>query len=192
MHNYRFGNRLIASAMAALMLVSSTSALAYATRGTTRTSVNSTSVNRSASVNSASVNRSASASSASVNRSASVNSASVNTANVNRNVNVNSTTVNVNRNVNVNTGCCYNNVGTAGAVRYRLPPTMEKARQAKTDVYGYMLGTVSLDQLRVFIAAAEEGSFSAAGRRLRRAQSLVSQAISNLEGQLNVKLFDRA
>ncbi len=55
-----------------------------------------------------------------------------------------------------------------------------------------MLGTVSLDQLRVFIAAAEEGSFSAAGRRLRRAQSLVSQAISNLEGQLNVKLFDRA
>ena len=116
MYNYRFGNRLIASAMAALMLVSSTSALAYATRGTTRTSVNSTSVNRSASINSASVNRSASASSTSVNRSASVNSASVNTANVNRNVNVNSTTVNVNRNVNVNTGCCYNNVGTAGAV----------------------------------------------------------------------------
>ena len=105
MYNYRFGNRLIASAMVALMLVTSTSALAYATRGTTRTSVNSTSVNRSAS-----------ASSASVNRSASVNSASVNTANVNRNVNVNSTTVNVNRNVNVNTGCCYNNVGTAGAV----------------------------------------------------------------------------
>ena len=111
MYNYRFGNRLIASAMAALMLVTSTSALAYATRGTTRTSVNSTSVNRSASVNSASVNRSASASSTSVNR-----TASVNTANVNRNVNVNSTTVNVNRNVNVNTGCCYNNVGTAGAV----------------------------------------------------------------------------
>lgn len=55
-----------------------------------------------------------------------------------------------------------------------------------------MLGAVSLDQLRVFIAAAEEGSFSAAGRRLRRAQSLVSQAIANLEGQLNVKLFDRA
>jgi DNA-binding transcriptional LysR family regulator len=46
--------------------------------------------------------------------------------------------------------------------------------------------------LRVFIAAAEEGSFSAAGRKLRRAQSLVTQTVANLEGQLNVKLFDRA
>ena len=54
-----------------------------------------------------------------------------------------------------------------------------------------MLDAVSLDQLRVFIAAAEEGSFSAAGRKLRRAQSLVSQAILNLESQLGVKLFDR-
>jgi DNA-binding transcriptional LysR family regulator len=55
-----------------------------------------------------------------------------------------------------------------------------------------MLDAVSLDQLRVFIAAAEEGSFSAAGRKLRRAQSLVSQAILNLESELSVKLFDRA
>ena len=54
-----------------------------------------------------------------------------------------------------------------------------------------MLEAVSLDQLRVFIAAADEGSFSAAGRKLRRAQSLISQAILNLESQLNVKLFDR-
>jgi len=44
-----------------------------------------------------------------------------------------------------------------------------------------MLDAVSLYQLRVFIAAAEEGSFSAAGRKLRRAQSLVSQAVANLE-----------
>jgi DNA-binding transcriptional LysR family regulator len=50
---------------------------------------------------------------------------------------------------------------------------------------------VSLDQLRTFIAAADEGSFSAAGRRLRRAQSVVSQTLANLEGQLGVKLFDR-
>ena len=48
----------------------------------------------------------------------------------------------------------------------------------------YMLEALSLDQLRVFIAAAETGSFSAAGRKLRRAQSLVSQTIANLEGQL--------
>ena len=55
-----------------------------------------------------------------------------------------------------------------------------------------MLDAVSLDQLRVFIAAAEEGSFSAAGRRLRRAQSLVSQAVANLEERLKVRLFDRS
>jgi len=54
-----------------------------------------------------------------------------------------------------------------------------------------MLDGVSLDQLRAFIAAADEGSFSAAGRRLRRAQSVVSQTVANLEGQLGVKLFDR-
>jgi DNA-binding transcriptional LysR family regulator len=55
-----------------------------------------------------------------------------------------------------------------------------------------MLDGVSLDQLRTFIAAADEGSFSAAGRRLRRVQSVVSQTLANLEGQLGVKLFDRS
>jgi DNA-binding transcriptional LysR family regulator len=54
-----------------------------------------------------------------------------------------------------------------------------------------MLDGVSLDQLRTFIAAVDEGSFSAAGRRLRRAQSVVSQTMANLEGQLGVKLFER-
>src|ERR1700686_3235161 len=55
-----------------------------------------------------------------------------------------------------------------------------------------MLDGVSLDQLRTFIAAADEGSFSAAGRRLRRAQSVVSQTMANLEGQIGVKMFDRS
>src|SRR6202158_2175022 len=55
-----------------------------------------------------------------------------------------------------------------------------------------MFDGVSLDQLRTFIAAADEKSFSAAGRRLRRAQSVVSQTLANLEGQLRVKLFDRS
>ena len=54
-----------------------------------------------------------------------------------------------------------------------------------------MLDAVTLDQLRIFIAAADEGSFSAAGRKLRRAQSAVSQTLANLEGQFGVKLFDR-
>src|ERR1700687_5103215 len=55
-----------------------------------------------------------------------------------------------------------------------------------------MLDAVTLDQLRTFIAAAEQGSFSAAGRKLRRAQSVVSQTLANLEGQLGVVLFDRS
>ena len=55
-----------------------------------------------------------------------------------------------------------------------------------------MLDGVSLDQLRAFIAAVDEGSFSAAGRKLRRAQSAVSELISNLEGQVGVALFDRS
>ena len=54
-----------------------------------------------------------------------------------------------------------------------------------------MLDGVSLDQLRTFIAAADAGSFSAAGRRLGRAQSVVSQTLANLEGQLGVQLFER-
>src|SRR3984885_2008272 len=54
-----------------------------------------------------------------------------------------------------------------------------------------MLDAVTLDQLRTFIAAAEEGSFSAAGRKLRRAQSVISQTLATLERQLGVKLFDR-
>ncbi|OUM03975.1 LysR family transcriptional regulator [Variovorax sp. JS1663] len=55
-----------------------------------------------------------------------------------------------------------------------------------------MLEAVSVDQLRTFIAAAEEGSFSAAGRRLRRTQSVVSQTLANLEAQIEVQLFDRS
>ncbi|BEU98560.1 LysR family transcriptional regulator [Acidovorax sp. DW039] len=55
-----------------------------------------------------------------------------------------------------------------------------------------MLDAVTLDQLRTFIAAADCGSFSAAGRRLGRAQSVVSQTLANLENQLGVQLFDRS
>ena len=50
---------------------------------------------------------------------------------------------------------------------------------------------VSLDQLQVFITIADEGTFSAAARRLRRAQSAVSYAVGNLEDALGVQLFDR-
>ena len=52
-----------------------------------------------------------------------------------------------------------------------------------------MLDAVTLDQLRTFIAAADQGSFSGAGRKLRRAQSVVSKTLANLEGQFGVKLL---
>lgn len=55
-----------------------------------------------------------------------------------------------------------------------------------------MLDGVSLDQLRTFIAAVDEGSFSAASRKLLRAQSVVSETVSNLEAQIGVPLFDRS
>lgn len=49
----------------------------------------------------------------------------------------------------------------------------------------------TLDQLQVFLAVAETGSFSAASRALNRAQSVVSYTIANLEAQLEVTLFER-
>lgn len=54
-----------------------------------------------------------------------------------------------------------------------------------------MLDGMSMDQLRTFIAAADEGSFSAAGRKLRRAQSVVSATLANLEVQVGFPLFER-
>lgn len=51
---------------------------------------------------------------------------------------------------------------------------------------------LSLDQLRVFALAAELGSFTAAARKLNRAQSAVSYALSALEEQVGLPLFDRS
>ncbi len=44
----------------------------------------------------------------------------------------------------------------------------------------------------MFVAAADEGSFSAAGRKLGRVQSAVSHGIAKLEEALGVTLFDRS
>jgi DNA-binding transcriptional LysR family regulator len=55
-----------------------------------------------------------------------------------------------------------------------------------------MADAITLDQLRTFIAVVDEGSFSAAGRKLRRVQSAVSHAMANLETQLGVRIWDRA
>lgn len=50
----------------------------------------------------------------------------------------------------------------------------------------------SLEQLKALLAAAETGSFSAAARKLGKAQSVVSTAIANLEIDLGLDLFDRS
>ena len=55
-----------------------------------------------------------------------------------------------------------------------------------------MIGSLSLDQLRVLVTIADTGSFSAAGRRLGRVQSAVSQAVATLEAVQGVTLFDRS
>ena len=55
-----------------------------------------------------------------------------------------------------------------------------------------MLDGISLDQLRTFVTAVEEGSFSAAARKLRRVQSVISHTVSSLEEQIGVTLFDRS
>ncbi|NPD66606.1 LysR family transcriptional regulator (plasmid) [Lichenicola cladoniae] len=55
-----------------------------------------------------------------------------------------------------------------------------------------MIGSLTLDQLRVLVAIADTGSFSAAGRKLGRVQSAISQAVATLESVQGVALFDRS
>ncbi len=52
-------------------------------------------------------------------------------------------------------------------------------------------GTPTFDQLRIFLAVVETGSFAGASRKLGRAISVVSYGIGNLEMQLGLRLFDR-
>lgn len=52
--------------------------------------------------------------------------------------------------------------------------------------------TPSLEHFKALLATAETGSFSAAARRLGKAQSVVSAAIANLEIDLGLALFDRS
>jgi DNA-binding transcriptional LysR family regulator len=54
------------------------------------------------------------------------------------------------------------------------------------------MSMLSIDRIRVFVAVAREGGFSAAARKLNRSQSAVSHAIAELEADLGVTLFDRS
>ncbi len=49
----------------------------------------------------------------------------------------------------------------------------------------------SFEQLKIFVTVCECGSFSAAARKLKRAQSGVSQSVANLEIAINQELFTR-
>ncbi|MDK1491862.1 LysR family transcriptional regulator [Sinorhizobium sp. 7-81] len=52
-------------------------------------------------------------------------------------------------------------------------------------------GTPTFEQLRVFLAVVDAGSFAGAARRLNRAVSVISYGIANLEAQLGIELFER-
>ena len=51
---------------------------------------------------------------------------------------------------------------------------------------------MELEQLRVFAAVADEGSFTGAARRLYISHSTVSRTVTALEEELGVRLFERS
>ena len=53
------------------------------------------------------------------------------------------------------------------------------------------LGQPSIDQLRIFLAVVDEGSFHGAAKRLGRAISAISYGVAQLEAQLALNLFER-
>jgi len=55
-----------------------------------------------------------------------------------------------------------------------------------------MFDNFSLDQLRMLVAVFDLGNFSAAARHLGRVQSAVSHAMSNLERELGLEVWDRS
>lgn len=55
-----------------------------------------------------------------------------------------------------------------------------------------MLDSLTLDQIRTFVAIADSGSFRSAAQKLSRVQSGLSVSIANLEDTLGVQLFDRS
>jgi len=55
-----------------------------------------------------------------------------------------------------------------------------------------MLEALTLDQLRVLVAVADEGSFGKAARALGRVQGSISYHVASLEGLLGLTLFERS
>ncbi|WP_217359689.1 LysR family transcriptional regulator [Ruegeria arenilitoris] len=50
----------------------------------------------------------------------------------------------------------------------------------------------SFEQLEAFVTTHSEGSFSAAARKCKKAQSVMSTLVANLEVDLDIELFDRS
>jgi DNA-binding transcriptional LysR family regulator len=55
-----------------------------------------------------------------------------------------------------------------------------------------IMDALTLDQVRVFLAVVDEGSFPKVASKLNRAQSAVTYAVRKLEEQTRVHLFDRS
>jgi DNA-binding transcriptional LysR family regulator len=53
------------------------------------------------------------------------------------------------------------------------------------------MDALTLDQIQLFLAVTDAGSFSQAARTLNRAQSAVTYGVQNLEAQIGLPLFDR-
>src|SRR6266545_3385589 len=51
---------------------------------------------------------------------------------------------------------------------------------------------IDLDRLSTFIRLAQEGSFTASGKSLRKSQSAISLQIAGLERQFGLRLIDRS
>ncbi len=54
------------------------------------------------------------------------------------------------------------------------------------------MNPLTLDQIQLFLAVVDEGSFAKAATRLNRARSAVTYGIQKLESQIGLALFDRA
>ena len=53
------------------------------------------------------------------------------------------------------------------------------------------MNSLTLDQIQLFLAVVDEGSFTKAATRLNRARSAVTYGIQKLEAQIGLPLFDR-
>ena len=50
----------------------------------------------------------------------------------------------------------------------------------------------TLDQIRIFLAIVDEGSFTKAAKKLNRAQSAITYGLQKLEAQIDMPVFDRS